>query len=35
MDALKLLKARQVMDESELNELGDQMAARKQELMAG
>ena len=28
-------QARQVMDEVELNELGDRMAARKQELMAG
>ena len=28
-------QARQVMDEAELNELGDRMAARKQQLMAG
>jgi hemerythrin superfamily protein len=28
-------QARQVMDEAELNELGDRMAVRKQELMAG
>jgi len=28
-------QARQVIDEAELNELGDRMAARKQQLMAG